>query len=69
MEHEINQELHYSKSIGTRVIVCGSRDFLDKAFCFSQLNTILSKYRDPEIVSGHAKGADLLQKNMLVCMG
>ena len=43
----------------TRVIVCGNRDFTDKAFCFSQLDTILSEYRDLEIVSGHARGADL----------
>ena len=44
--------------MATRVIVCGCRDFDNKAFCFSQLDEILSGYTDPEIVSGHADGAD-----------
>ena len=44
--------------IATRVIVCGCRDFDDKVFCFSQRDSILSGYSDPEIVSGHADGAD-----------
>ena len=44
--------------MATRVIVCGYRDFDDKAFCFSQLDDILSEYTDLEIVSGHADGAD-----------
>ena len=42
----------------TRVIVCGSQHFYDKEFCFSQLDLILSEFSNPEIVSGHAKGAD-----------
>lgn len=44
----------------TRVIVCGGREFNDRELCFSKLDQILSEYENPEIVSGHAKGADLL---------
>lgn len=42
----------------TRVIVCGCKDFKDRDFCFSKLDEILPGYDNPEIVSGHAKGAD-----------
>ena len=42
----------------TRVIVCGCRDFCNQDFCFRILDEILGEYDDPEIVSGHAKGAD-----------
>lgn len=44
----------------TRVIVCGGRDFSDKKLCFESLDRILTEYDDVEIVSGHARGADLL---------
>ena len=44
--------------MNTRIIVCGCRDFSDKALCWKTLDEILSKYSDIEIVSGHAKGAD-----------
>ena len=44
----------------TRVIVCGGREFNDRELCFSKLDQILPEYENPEIVSGHAKGADLL---------
>jgi hypothetical protein len=44
----------------TRVIVCGGREFNDRELCFTKLDQILPDYENPEIVSGHAKGADLL---------
>lgn len=44
--------------MNTRVIVCGGRDFTDKELCFSKLDEILAEFDNPEIVSGHAKGAD-----------
>jgi hypothetical protein len=42
----------------TRIIVCGGRDFSDRALCFKTLDELLPKYDCPEIVSGHASGAD-----------
>ena len=44
----------------TRVIICGSRTFADKALLTESLDTILSGLGEVEIVSGHAKGADAL---------
>lgn len=55
--------------MATRVIVCGCRDFDNKAFCFSQLDEILSGYTDPEIVSGHADGAVHFGEKMPKHMG
>ena len=55
--------------MATRVIVCGYRDFDNKAFCFSQLDEILSGYTDPEIVSGHAGGAVHFGEKMPKHMG
>ncbi len=46
----------------TRVIVCGCRAFSDKELLFETLNAILEQKggkEDFEIVSGHAKGADM----------
>ena len=43
----------------TRVIVCGGRDFNDKIKCFDALDDIFAGIDGIEIVSGHAKGADL----------
>ena len=42
-----------------RVIICGGRDFADKKLCFDSLGRLLSEYEAMEIVSGHARGADL----------
>lgn len=42
-----------------RIIVCGSRDFSNKALCFESLERILKDCQNLEIVSGHAKGADM----------
>lgn len=42
----------------TRVIVCGGRDFSDKELFASSLDTVLCKFQNVEIISGHAKGAD-----------
>ena len=42
----------------TRIIVCGCKDFSNREFCFNRLDSILSEYKEVEIVSGHAKGAD-----------
>lgn len=44
--------------MNTRIIICGSRDFCDKELCFKALDEILEEFYNPEIVSGHAKGAD-----------
>lgn len=44
--------------MNTRIIICGSRDFCDKELCFKALDEILEEFDNPEIVSGHAKGAD-----------
>ncbi len=46
--------------MSTRVIVCGGKDFEDKACVFHSLDMILANYTDVEIVSGHAKGVDSL---------
>lgn len=45
--------------MATRVIVCGSRTFEDRKLCFETLNQVLDGVTDVEIVSGHAKGADM----------
>jgi hypothetical protein len=44
----------------TRIIVAGGRDFDDYALMKKSLDEIIKNYEDVEIVSGHAKGADLL---------
>lgn len=43
-----------------RLIVCGSRDFKDRALCYDHIeHFIRSHANEPiEIVSGHARGAD-----------
>lgn len=46
--------------MATRVIVCGGVDFTDEKLCFEQLDRILPRYDNVEIVSGHARGADAL---------
>jgi cysteine synthase len=45
-----------------RVIVCGGRDFSDRALLFSTLNEVLRSYRPSEIriIHGAARGADSL---------
>ena len=43
----------------TRIIVCGNKDFKDRDFCLKKLKEIISGYENPEIVSGHARGADM----------
>ena len=46
----------------TRVIVCGCRDFSDKELFFHTLDLFLKEKggkEDFEIVTGHAKGADM----------
>lgn len=43
-----------------RIVVCGGRDFNDRELCFQALDKIIPMYPDPEIVSGHATGADSL---------
>lgn len=43
-----------------RVIVCGGRDFYDKALLFDSLDRILRGMDSVEIVSGHARGADAI---------
>lgn len=44
--------------MSARIIVCGCRNFSDKEKCFDSLEEILSSYKEYEIVSGGAKGAD-----------
>ena len=44
--------------MGTRIIVCGGKDFTNQTYCFATLDSILPNYEQPEIISGHAKGAD-----------
>ena len=44
----------------TRVIVAGGRDFDDYELLKKRLDVILMDYENVEIVSGHAKGADML---------
>ena len=46
--------------MNTRVIICGGRDFSDLELCFDSLDHFLAGYDAAEIVSGHARGADLL---------
>ena len=45
--------------MGARIIICGSRDFDNKPLCFDTLDKILPLYGETEIISGHAKGADI----------
>lgn len=44
--------------MNTRIIVCGNKDFKDRDYCLKKLKEIIPKYTNPEIVSGHARGAD-----------
>ncbi len=44
----------------TRVIVCGGTEFRDRERCFGVLDRLLAGRGEVEIVSGHARGADLL---------
>lgn len=44
----------------TRIIICGGRDFNDKALLKTNLDSILSEFENVRIVSGHARGADML---------
>lgn len=46
--------------MAVRVIVCGSRGFCDEKLCFETLDEVLKGLTDIEIVSGHARGADML---------
>lgn len=46
--------------MSVRAIVCGGRNFNDRKLCFESLDRYLSEYKDLEIVSGHARGADSL---------
>ncbi|MDO5445907.1 MAG: DUF2493 domain-containing protein [Eubacteriales bacterium] len=41
-----------------RIIICGGRDFRDRALFEQSLDSILKNYEDFTFVSGHAKGAD-----------
>ena len=57
----------------TRIIVAGGRNFDDYSMLKTVLDEILSKIDAPEIVSGHARGADLLgeryaAENNIPCM-
>lgn len=56
-------------SDNTRVIICGGRDFSDRDLLFRSLDKILQGYSEPEIVSGHAKGADLLGEEYAALRG
>lgn len=47
----------------TRVIICGGRDFDNKDLLVESLDKILHSYKDVEIVTGGAKGADTLGDN------
>lgn len=54
----------------TRIIVCGGRNFNDKNLFEETLDRIIPLYDSPELISGHASGADMLaeeyaQKNNL----
>ena len=42
----------------TRIIICGGRDFSDQVLFEQSLSKILCQYKDIELISGHAKGAD-----------
>lgn len=44
----------------TRMIVCGGRDFNDRALLHETLAEAIMRYLDVEIVSGHARGADIM---------
>ena len=43
-----------------RIIVCGGKDFSDKEMMYGVLNEIYDQYPEAEIISGHAKGADMI---------
>lgn len=42
------------------VLVCGGRDYKDKVKVFDTLDSVLIKYQELMIVTGSARGADLL---------
>lgn len=44
--------------MNTRIIVCGNKDFTDRDFCLEKLKEMIPRYTNPEIISGHARGAD-----------
>ena len=48
----------------TRVLVCGGRDFNDEKMMYEELDKILDNGDgdEYELVSGHAKGADILSE-------
>ena len=41
-----------------RIIVCGSRNFCDQDLFDHNMDALLSSCHNPEIISGHARGAD-----------
>ena len=53
----------------TRVIVCGSRQFKDYDMLEEVLNSILPKYKNIVIVSGHGGGADLAGEEYAIRRG
>ena len=43
----------------TRIIVCGGRDFNDYELFRKNMDEIMAEYPEVELVSGHARGADM----------
>ena len=51
----------------TKILVCGSREFSDKETEIAELNKLIATYNgDVEIVSGHAKGADMFAEEYAI---
>lgn len=44
----------------SRIVICGGRHFNDRTFFNKTLDELLPQYDNPEIISGHASGADTL---------
>lgn len=42
----------------TRIIICGGRDFNDRNLFYETMDSLIGKFEEIELVSGHAKGAD-----------
>lgn len=54
-----------------RIIVCGGRDFKDRALCYDHIEHFIGEHADEviEIVSGHARGADTFAEDYAAANG
>jgi len=50
-----------------KVVICGSRGITDKKYIFDCINN--SKYHIKEVVSGHAKGVDMIGEEYAIANG